>query len=100
MAEHPLSAHIGRRVFLTGHFDVPVVLEDVRPLGAQGFAGYECRVRLPDGALEEAVISPDEADAILGAESTSEKAGRRAADGGRFADCTLGYSREAISVQQ
>ena len=84
MAEHALSAHIGRRVSLTGHFDVPVVLEDVRPLGAQGSAGYECRVRLPDGALEEAVISPDEADAILGAESTSEKAGRRPADGGRL----------------
>ena len=32
MAEHALSEHIGRRVSLTGHFDVPVVLEDVRPL--------------------------------------------------------------------
>ena len=84
MAEHALSAHIGRRVSLTGHFDVPVVLEDVRPLGAQGSAGYEYRVRLPDGALEEVVISPDEADAILGAESTSEKAGGRPADGGRL----------------
>ena len=84
MAEHPLSAHLGRRVSLTGHFDVSVVLEDFRPLGAQGSAGYECRVRLPDGALEEAVISPDEADAIVGAESTFEQAGRRPVDGGRL----------------
>ncbi len=45
MVKHPLAAWIGNRVSLTGHFDVPVVLEDVRPLGANGFAGYECRVR-------------------------------------------------------
>ena len=45
MVEHPPAAWIGNRVSLTGHFDVPVVLEDVRPLGANGFAGYECRVR-------------------------------------------------------
>ena len=59
MVEHPLATRIGNRVSLTGHFDVPVGVEDVRPLGANGSAGYECRVRLPDGALEEAVISPD-----------------------------------------
>ena len=65
MAEAPLSAQIGRRVSLPGHFDVPVVLEDVRPLGADGSTGYEIRVRLPDGALEEAVISSEEAAARL-----------------------------------
>ena len=64
MAAHPFSAQIGSRMTLTGHFDVPVVLDDVRPLGANGSAGFEFRVRLPDGTLEETVISPDEAAAI------------------------------------
>ena len=64
MAENRLSTQIGRQISLPGHFDVPVLLEDVRPLGGDGSAGYECRVRLPDGTLEEAVISPAEA-AIL-----------------------------------
>jgi len=50
---------------LQGHFEVPVVLEDARPLGPDDTAGYECRVRLPDGSLEEAVISADEATALL-----------------------------------
>lgn len=70
MAEHTLSAQVGARVSLTGHFDVPVILEEARPLGVNGSAGFECRVRLPDGTLEEAVISPDEAVAILGVEET------------------------------
>nr|BAL53118.1 hypothetical conserved protein [uncultured Gammaproteobacteria bacterium] len=47
---------------------MPVILEDVRALGADGVAGYECRVRLPDGTLEEAVISSAEAAAVFGAE--------------------------------
>ena len=84
MVEHPLAAQIGNRVSLTGHFDVPVVLEDVRPLGANGSAGYECRVRLPDGALEEAVISPDEAAELLGAEAAEGQATLRPADAGRL----------------
>ncbi len=84
MAEHPLAAHIGNRVSFAGHFDMPVVLEDVRPLGANGSAGYECRVRLPDGALEEAVISPEEAAAIFGAESTAGDTPPRPADAGRL----------------
>ena len=53
MGENPLSAQVGNRISLLGHFDVPVILEDVRPLGTDGSAGYECPVRLPDGALEE-----------------------------------------------
>ncbi|MDE0024799.1 MAG: hypothetical protein OXP69_10355 [Spirochaetaceae bacterium] len=44
---------------------MPVVVEDFRPLGVDGPAGYECRVRLPDGSLEEAVISSEEAVSLL-----------------------------------
>ena len=65
MTVNLLSDHVGTRVSLTGHFDVPVILEDARPLGANGSSGFECRVRLPDGTLEEAVISPEEAEAII-----------------------------------
>jgi superfamily II DNA or RNA helicase len=51
---------IGGKIQLPGHFDAPVLLEDARPLPN----GYECRVRLPDGTLEEAVISNEEAAAL------------------------------------
>lgn len=68
-----LTGRIGQRIFLPGHFDVPVVLEDARPLGSHDSAGFECRVRLPDGSLEEAVISAEEASAVLG--SGPEQAG-------------------------
>ena len=47
---------------LPGHFDVPVVLEAARALGK----GFECRVRLPDGTLDEAVLSAEEADEANG----------------------------------
>ena len=66
MPDSPLTSHIGQRILLPGHFDVPVVLEAARPLGSDNLAGYECRVRLPDGSLEEAVISAEEVAAILG----------------------------------
>jgi SNF2 family DNA or RNA helicase len=66
MGNDLLTDNIGKRISLPGHFDVPVILEDARPLGADGSAGYECRVRLPDGLLEEAVISATEAVSILG----------------------------------
>ena len=77
MSGNLLTPQIGQRIFLPAHFDVPVILEDARPLlpaaqgtaqagGSDDSAGYECRVRLPDGSLEEAVISADEAAAILG----------------------------------
>jgi hypothetical protein len=49
-------------VSLQGHFDAPVVLEAARPLGR----GYECRVRLIDATLDEAVISEREAVALVG----------------------------------
>ena len=67
MAETRLAAQVGRRISLPGHFDVPVLLEDVRPLSADGSTGYECRVRLPDGGLDEAVISSEEAAAVAAA---------------------------------
>ena len=65
MSESHLSEQVGHRISLQGHFDVPVILEDVRPLGTDGQAGYECRIRLPDGELEEVVISIEEADTIF-----------------------------------
>jgi SNF2 family DNA or RNA helicase len=51
-----------------------VILEEARLLGASDGAGYECRVRLPDGSLEEAVISAQEAAAMLGAELPESRA--------------------------
>ena len=53
---------IGRQVSLPGHFNLPVTLESARPLGK----GYECRVRLHDGSLDEAVITEQEAAALAG----------------------------------
>ena len=67
MAGNPLAGPVGRRVALPGHFDGPVVLEAVRPLGADGAGGCECRVRLPDGTLDEAVLSAEEAAAAFAA---------------------------------
>jgi len=74
MSNSLLTSQIGRRIFLPGHFDVPVVLEDARPLGSDDSAGYECRVRLPDGSLEEAVISAQEVATVLGKGPSEAKA--------------------------
>lgn len=71
MDSNLLTSHIGQRIILPGHFDVPVILEDARPLGSDNSAGHECRVRLPDGSLEEAVISAEEVTAILGKGQTA-----------------------------
>ena len=84
MAEYHLSSYIGNRVAFPGHFDTPVMLEDIRPLGVNGSAGYACRVRLPDGALDETTISPDEAMSILGAESTTIEAPPQPVDAGQL----------------
>jgi hypothetical protein len=65
MSSNLLTSQIGQRIFLRGHFDVPVVLKDARPLGSDDSAGFECRVRLPDDSLEEAVISAEEVAAVL-----------------------------------
>ena len=51
---------VGQVVSLPGHFDTSVVLEDARRLGT----GFECRVRLPNGTLDEVVISADEAASL------------------------------------
>ncbi|MBI2625659.1 hypothetical protein HYW68_01260 [Candidatus Parcubacteria bacterium] len=57
---------IGQRIELPGHFPGPVVLESVRPIGA----GFECRVRLPDGTPDEAILSQEEAGTVLGRASS------------------------------
>ena len=53
---------IGQRIALPGHFAQPVVLEAVRPIGD----GFECRVRLPDGTADEAILSCAEGASIFG----------------------------------
>src|SRR5688572_31344873 len=68
MANEPTTLPIGQQVSLPGHFNVPVVLEAARPLAK----GFECRVRLPDGTLEEAVISPDEAATLSDGAPTTD----------------------------
>ncbi|MDI6756217.1 MAG: SNF2-related protein, partial [Thermodesulfobacteriota bacterium] len=60
MDETPITLPLGQPVGMPGHFDVPVVIEAVRSLGS----GYECRVRLPDGTLDEVVISAEEAESL------------------------------------
>jgi SNF2 family DNA or RNA helicase len=53
---------VGQKIVLPGHFDQPVTLEGVRPIGR----GFECRVRLVDGSLDETVISAEEAKSLVG----------------------------------
>ena len=60
MPETPIRLPLGQPISMMGHFDVPVVIEAVRSLGS----GYECRVRLPDGSLDEVVISAEEAQSL------------------------------------
>lgn len=62
MADATTSLPVGQQVSLPGHFDTLVVLEAARPLAR----GFECRVRLPDGTLDEAVITQEEASALAG----------------------------------
>jgi len=52
---------VGQRIQLPGHFAEPVVLEAVRPIGSS----YECRVRLPDGTPDEAILTTDEVANLL-----------------------------------
>ena len=65
MNETQLHSLIGRQISLPGHFDEPVILEEARALGVDGSAGFECRVRLQNGTLEESVISSEEAAALI-----------------------------------
>src|SRR2546427_674921 len=60
MPDSGINVFLGKPVPMPGHFDTPVVLEEVRRLGA----GYGCRVRLPNGSLDEVVISAEEAAAL------------------------------------
>jgi hypothetical protein len=62
MAIDPSRLPVGQKVMLPGHFDQAVTLEGVRPLGK----GFECRVRLASGTLDETVISEEEAQALVG----------------------------------
>ena len=82
--ENTLAARVGRQVSLSGQFDAPVVLEDARPLGANGSSGFECRVRLADGTLEETVISPEEVAAILDTEGDQTNKASRPVDADRL----------------
>lgn len=68
MAEIAHHLPIGQQVSLPGHFDVPVILESARPLAK----GFECRVRLPDGSLDEGVVTPEKAAALAGAAATPD----------------------------
>src|SRR5262249_36817956 len=68
LVNEPNELPIGKQVSLPGHFDAPVTLEAARPLDK----GFECRVRLPDGSLEETVITAEEAALLTGAGSPSE----------------------------
>src|SRR5436309_1072638 len=58
----PEKFPVGQRVSLPGHFLEPVTLEAVRFIGS----GYECRVRLPDGTPDEAILSLEEAATLSG----------------------------------
>ena len=62
MVIDPSRLPVGQKVMLPGHFDQAVILEGVRLLGK----GFECRVRLPDGSLDETVISEEEAQILVG----------------------------------
>jgi hypothetical protein len=55
------STLIGRQVTSTGHFDGPVKVEAARQLAA----GYELRVRLGTGQLEEVVVPAQKPQKLL-----------------------------------
>lgn len=61
------SSHlIGQTINLPGHFEEPVLLEAVRPLGS----GVELRVRRADGQLKETVLSEAEFRALSAVQTT------------------------------
>jgi hypothetical protein len=45
---------IGQQVSLPGHFALPITLEAAHPVAQ----GYACHVRLPDGTVQEIIITP------------------------------------------
>ena len=56
MRRASVQALVGERLELPGHFVGPVAVEHARPLGD----GAELRVRLPNGELDETVLSADD----------------------------------------
>ena len=61
---------IGQKINLPGHFNEPMILEAIREI----FGGYELQVRLTDGSLDEAILSPEEAAKITGKPEEKPKA--------------------------
>lgn len=61
MINDQINLLIGQRISLSGHFEGSVTLEGVRPLAN----GYECRVRLQNGTLEETIIPQEEVAVLL-----------------------------------
>ncbi len=59
MSDASTTLPIGRQVSLPGHFDTPLVLGAAHPLAK----GFECRVCLLDGTLDEVVSAEEEAAA-------------------------------------
>lgn len=55
-----IKTYIGKKVYLSGHFNDQVTIEAVREI----LGGYEIQVRLPDGSLDEAILSLAEATLI------------------------------------
>jgi len=66
----PDNFPIGQKINLPGHFNEPVILEAIREI----FDGFELQVRLPDGSLDEAILSPEEAATITGKPEGKPKA--------------------------
>lgn len=62
MVEDNIHFPIGQKINLPSHFNEPVVLEAAREMPG----GYELQVRLSDGSLDEAILSPAEAAALAG----------------------------------
>ncbi len=50
-----------QRITLAGHFQGPIVVEAVRPLGE----GFELQVRRQDGVLDETILSAEEMQGLL-----------------------------------
>jgi hypothetical protein len=61
------SFPIGSQVRIEGHFATPVILEQARKIGNS----YELRVRLPDGTLDETILTEQEAAKLQTSRDTS-----------------------------
>jgi SNF2 family DNA or RNA helicase len=61
------SFPIGSQIRIEGHFATTVILEHARKIGSS----YELRVRLPDGTLDETILSEQEAAKLRTSPDTS-----------------------------